>query len=306
MRMKNKLIHVLLKNSPEWSLEMAKRIKKSFRNQKLVQQQKNGGFTKEDLISDFKKIGITEGDVLLVHSSLSKIGFVHGGPNAVIQALIETIGPAGTLLMPSFPAKGRNKDYLNANPLFDVLNTPSAMGIITEEFRKMKGVKRSLHPTDPICAFGLLAEYLTATHLGRKTPYDQESPFRKLAEKKGKILMLGTTLNGAGTSLHTLEDAVDFKYPVYDDQLFDVQLKDVAGHIHNVQTKVHNPIYSAKRNCDALVPIFEKENVLTKGKVAEANTLLLNAEKMLAVMLKYYHDYGVTMYTPYGDKNQLA
>ena len=306
MRMKNKLIHVLLKNSPEWSLEMAKRIKKSFRNHKLIQQQKKGGFSKEDLVADLKKIGIVEGDALLVHSSLSKIGFVHGGPTAVIQALLETIGSTGTLLMPSFPAKGRSKDYLNANPLFDVLNTPSAMGIITEEFRKMKGVKRSLHPTDPVCALGPLAEYLTATHLGRLTPYDQVSPFRKLAEKKGKILMLGTTLNGAGTSLHTLEDAVDFVYPVYDDQIFDVQLKDEAGHIHQVQTKVHNPLYSAKRNCDALVPIFEKENVLTKGKVAEANILLLDAEKMLAVMTKYYHDFGVTMYTPYGDKNQLA
>ena len=51
MHMKNKLIHVLLKNSPEWSLEMAKRIKKSFRNQKLAEQQKKGGFSKEDLIA---------------------------------------------------------------------------------------------------------------------------------------------------------------------------------------------------------------------------------------------------------------
>ncbi|MBK7967281.1 MAG: AAC(3) family N-acetyltransferase [Bacteroidetes bacterium] len=141
--MKNKLIHVLLKNSPEWSLEIAKRIKKSFRNQELHQQQKKGGYSKEDLIAGLKKIGITEGDVLLVHSSLSKIGFVHGGPTAVIQALLETIGSTGTLLMPSFPAKGRNKDYLNANPVFDVLNTPSAMGIITEEFRQMPRVKEA-------------------------------------------------------------------------------------------------------------------------------------------------------------------
>ncbi len=306
MHMKNKLIHVILKNSPEWSLEIAKRIKKSLRNQTLHQQKKKGGFSKEDLILDLKKIGIAEGDVLLVHSSLSKIGFVPDGPTTVIHALLETLGPEGTLLMPSFPAKGRNKDYLQAHPLFDVKQTPSAMGIITEEFRKMPGVKRSLHPTDPVCAYGPLGEYLTSTHLGRLTPYDQESPFRKLAEKKGKILMLGTTLNGAGTSLHTLEDAVEFVYPVYDDQIFDVQIKDESGQTHLTQTKVHNPIYSAKRNCDALVPIFEKEKVLTKGTVAEANTLLLDANKMFEVMVKYYHNFGVTMYTPYGDKNQLA
>lgn len=304
--MKNKLMHVILKNSPEWSLEIAKRIKKSLRNKALLQQKKNGGFSKADLIADFKKIGIVKGDALLVHSSLSKIGFVQDGPATVIQALLETIGTTGTLLMPSFPAKGRNKDYLQQHPLFDVMNTPSAMGIITEEFRKMPGVKRSLHPTDPVCAFGPLAEYLTSTHIGRLTPYDEESPFRKLAAKNGKILMLGTTLNGAGTSLHTLEDAVDFSHPVYDDQIFEVQIKDELGQTHLIQTKVHNPVCSAKRNCDALVPIFEKEKVLTKGKVAEANTLLLDAHKMFDVMVKYYNDYGVTMYTPYGDKNQLA
>jgi len=304
--MKNKLMHVILKNCPEWSLEIAKRIKKFFRKKALEQQKKKGGFSKEDLIADFKKIGIAAGDALLVHSSLSKIGFVQDGPTTVIQALLETIGANGTLLMPSFPAKGRNKDYLQNHPFFDVLNTPSAMGIITEAFRKMPGVKRSLHPTDPVCAFGPLADYLTSTHKGRLTPYDQESPFRKLAEKKGKILMLGTTLNGAGTSLHTLEDAVDITHPIYDEQIFEVEIKDEHGQTHLTQTKVHNPVCSAKRNCDALVPIFEKEKVLTKGKVAEANTLLLDANKMFEVMVKYYHDYGVTMYTPYGDKNQLA
>jgi aminoglycoside 3-N-acetyltransferase len=306
MRMKNKLMHVILKNSPEWSLEIAKRIKKTLRNKVLHQQKKKGGFSKADLISEFKKIGIAEGDVLLVHSSLSKIGFVQDGPSTVIQALLETIGITGTLLMPSFPAKGRNKDYLQTQSVFDVMNTPSAMGIITEEFRKMPGVKRSLHPTDPVCALGPLADFLTSTHLGRLTPYDQESPFRKLADKNGKILMLGTTLNGAGTSLHTLEDAVDFPHPVYDNQIFEVQIIDENGKTHLTQTKVHNPVCSTKRNCDALVPIFEKEKVLTRGKVAEATTLLLDAHKMFETMVKYFHEYGVTMYTPYGDKNQLA
>lgn len=304
--MKNRIIQALLKNSPEWSLEWAKKIKKSLRNHSLHKQQKSGGFTKADLVSDLKQAGIVEGDVLLVHSSLSKIGFVHGGATSVIAALLETIGPKGTLLMPSFPAQGRNKDYLQTHSLFDVNTTPSAMGIITEEFRKMPGVFRSAHPTDPVCALGPLAYDLTGTHLGRLTPYDQESPFRKLIDKKGKILMLGTTLNGAGTSLHTLEDAVDFPYPVYDPQIMETQVKDAAGNVHPVKTKVHNPFYSAKRNCDALVPIFEKEKVLVKCNVAEASCLLLDAAVMFDTMKKYFHEYGVTMYTPYGKKNQLA
>ena len=304
--MKNKLIRLLLKKSPDWVLEAAKITKKKLRNHSLEQQKKKGGFTKEDLVEGCKNIGILEGDVLLVHSSLSKIGYVDGGAKTVIETLLQTIGKSGTLLMPSFPAHGKNKDYLIANKIFDVLNTPSAMGIITEEFRKMPNVKRSLHATDPVCALGPDAEFLTATHFGRLTPYDEFSPFRKLIEKKGKILMLGTTLNGAGTSLHTLEDALDFKYPVYDSKIFDVEIKDKSGETHLTKTKVHNPIYSMKRNCDALLPIFLKEKAAIKGKIAEADCIFLDAASMFETMKKYYNDYGVTMYTPYGDKNQLA
>ena len=118
--------------------------------------------------------------------------------------------------------------------------------------------------------------------------------------------MLGTTLNGAGTSLHTLEDALDFKYPVYDSKIFDVEIKDKSGETHLTKTKVHNPIYSMKGNCDALLPIFLKEKAAIKGKIAEADCIFLDAASMFETMKKYYNDYGVTMYTPYGDKNQLA
>jgi len=117
--------------------------------------------------------------------------------------------------------------------------------------------------------------------------------------------MLGTTLNGAGTNLHTLEDAVDFKYPVYDEKVFEVKMIDATGVVSSMKTKVHNPVYSAKRNCDALKPIFEKEGVLKNGMIGEANSMLIDANGMFNVMLNYYKNYGVTMYTPYGEHQQL-
>ena len=179
------------------------------------------------------------------------------------------------------------------------------MGKATEIFRLMAGVKRSFHPTDPVCAYGSEADYFTNSHFGEITPYTENSPFRKLCNKNGKILMLGTTLNGAGTNLHTLEDAVDFKYPVYDDKVFEVKMIDATGAVSSMKTKVHNPVYSAKRNCDALKPIFEKEGVLKNGMIGEANSMLIIANGMFNVMLNYYKNYGVTMYTPYGEHQQL-
>ena len=114
--------------------------------------------------------------------------------------------------------------------------------------------------------------------------------------------MLGTTLNGACTNLHTLEDAVDFKYPVYDDKIFDVEVIDEKGVHHWMKTRVHNPQFSAKRNNDELKPLFEKEGILQNGKIGEADAMLLDAGKLLEVMIKYYYSDGVTMYTPQGVK----
>jgi aminoglycoside 3-N-acetyltransferase len=297
------LKQLALKYAPEFLLEFAKRFKKSRRRKQLdIQKKSKKGITKEQLINDLKKIGLKPGDSVLVHSSLSKIGFVEEGAKTVIDALSETVGNTGTLLFPAFPAKGRNKTYLRETSGFDIRSTPSQMGSITEYFRKLPEVFRSFHPTDSICAKGPLAEYYTNSHYGQLTPYNQHSPFRKLCDKNGKILMLGTTLNGACTNLHTLEDAVDFKFPVYDKELFTVKMIDEKGNQTVMQTKVHDPQYSAKRNCDALKPMFEKEGVLVNGEIGEAKSMLIDANKMLEVMIRNYKERGVTMYTPHGGK----
>ena len=292
---------IILKYSPEFVLEWAKQLKKSQRRRQLQAQQKNQtGITKQKLINDFKKIGINPGDSVLVHCSLSKIGFVEGGAKTIVDALFETIRETGTLLFPTFPATGRHKTYLEEGHIFDIKKTPSQMGAVTEYFRNLVGVYRSFHPTDPVAAKGPLADYYTNSHFGELTPYTENSPFRKLCNKNGKILMLGTTLNGACTNLHTLEDAVNFKFPVYDEKIFDAKMIDKDGKEVVMKTKVHNPEYSAKRNNDALKPMFEQEGVLINGKVGEAKSMLIDANKFLEVMIKNYNEKGVTMYTPFG------
>lgn len=290
-----------LKYFPDFILEWAKQLKKNQRRKQLQQQQENkSGISKQRLIEDLKKIGLKNGDSVLVHSSLSKIGFVDGGAKTVVDSLFEVVGQTGTLLFPAFPVIGRAKTHLEENPYFDIKEAPSQMGSITEYFRKLNNVHRSFHPTDSMCAKGPLADYYTNSHFGQLTPYTENSPFRKLCTKKGKILMLGTTLNGACTNLHTLEDAVDFKYPVYDERIFEVKMIDMEGKESFMKTKVHNPDYSAKRNCDALKPMFEQEGVITNGIIGEAKSMLIDADKMLEVMIKNYNEKGVTMYTPWG------
>jgi aminoglycoside 3-N-acetyltransferase len=284
---------------PSFLFEFYRAKKKQKRNEALLAQKEKGQvLTKEFLVQNLQSIGIQKGDSILVHSSLSKMGYLENGPDTLIDALLEVIGTDGNLLMPSSPNALLQLDYIKSNTLFDVQNSPSKLGAITEVFRRRNGVIRSLNATEPVCAFGPDALYFTAGHFNELTPYTNKSPFYRLTEKNGKVLYIGVTLANAGTSLHLLEDAVDFKHPVYFSEVFDVKIKDVVGNIHEVKTKVHNPEYSKKRKCDELLPLFLEEQVCTKVKIGNADSYLFDSKKMFDSMLKNYLEKGITMYTP--------
>ncbi len=279
-----------------------------YKNQKKRRNQKqretlastNHTVTQSQIIEQLKLIGLKNGEVVMLHSSLSKLGYVEGGAQTVIDALLKVIGNDGTLVMPAFPAVGFNYDYLMTNPVFDALNTPSKMGIITEVFRKMIHVKRSLHPTDSVCALGKHADYITKNHVNQLTPYNQNSPFYRLCELKGKIILLGVDLNSL-TNFHTLEDAVpDFIYPVYHQTQFDTQLIDENGTSMTMKTKVHNPVFSKKRKCNDFIKSFTDAGFMTSFKIGLANCYCIEADKLHNWMIENYKLKGITLYTPHG------
>lgn len=287
--------------TPSFLLSWNRRRKKNNRNAELSDKHTSGkSISTEELINDLRKIGIKSGDSVLVHSSLSRIGHLADGPKTFVDALVASVGEQGTILMPTSPNNVFQLNYIRNTPFFDVLNSPSKTGAITEYFRKLPNACRSLHPTEPVSAIGKLAEYYTEAHFNQVTPYNKNSPFYRVSEQKGKILYVGVTLSMAGTSLHTLEDAVDFKFPVYYKDEFEIDVIDEKGVKHVVKTKVHNPEFSKKRKCDDLIPLFEAKGALTKCTLGEAATLVVDAEQFLAVMISEYEENGVTMYTPKG------
>ncbi len=268
--------------------------------QRLVLKDNNQIVTQQQIEEKLRKIGISSGDTILVHSSLSKIGYVEGGAKTIINSFNTVLGKDGTIAMPAFPAIGFNYDYLKTQPVFDVSKTPSKMGTITEEFRQQNNVKRSLHPTDSVCAIGKEAEYLTNTHFNQLTPYNQNSPFYKLTLLKGKIILLGVDLNSL-TNFHTLEDVVeDFKFPVYHQTIFDTSLVDEHGVKLTMKTKVHNPVYSKKRQCNAFIKPFLNDGVLQEFTIGFAQCYMLDAYKLHHWMLDNYKSKGITLYTPQG------
>ena len=146
-------------------------------------------------------LGLPRGGVVLVHSSLSSLGHVPGGAAVVIDGIRDALGPEGTLLMPALSYATVNAD----NPVFDVLRTPSCVGVIPETFRTMPGVMRSICPTHSVAGIGPLAEKLLGGHHLDDTPCGSHSPWRLLPERAGHILFLGCGLR-PNTSMHGIEE----------------------------------------------------------------------------------------------------
>lgn len=299
MKKLKRVIRLIL---PKFLIQRLKKVKKKRHNRGIEEQRLAGtGIDEAAIVLQLQEMGISAGDTLLVHSSLSKMGYVEGGAKTVVSALMEVVGTDGHLLMPTSPNNHLQLEYVQRLSEFDVLKSPSTLGAISEYFRKLPDVKRSLHPTEPVSCWGKDAAFYVGSHFGQLTPYNENSPFYKVADTNGKILMIGVTLDNAGTNLHCLEDAVDFKYPVYCYEIFEVKVRDEAGVLRVMKTKVHNPVWSKRRKCDELIPLFEKNGALTRLKLGMAECLLIDAKAMLEIMLLEYKERGVTMYTPKGD-----
>jgi aminoglycoside 3-N-acetyltransferase len=142
--------------------------------------------TKNDIVMGLHALGVASADLVQVHSSLSSFGHVEGGAETVVDALLETVGPEGTVMVPTF-----NHGSVD---VFDIRTSPSTNGAITNALRLRPEAHRSLHPTHPVAAIGPLAELLTRDHLPAGT-FGLGSPLGKLAAMGGKILLLGVGMN---------------------------------------------------------------------------------------------------------------
>lgn len=193
--------------------------------------------TKDMLIRDLRRAGVLEGDLLLVHSAFSSLGHVEGGPEEMIAALLEVLGPAGTLLMPSW-LKGSEHVLLRQGCVFDLRTSPSEMGLLSETFRRRNGVVRSLNPTHCVAGVGAQAETLLKDHQYCQVSVGRGTPFDKFVQRNGKIILLGVT-HASNTILHFVENT--FGAPTLCRELFRPVVIDRDGRSWVVPTYPHMP-----------------------------------------------------------------
>ena len=179
--------------------------------------------TTSSLTAEFRSLGLTEGMTVIVHSSLSRLGWVAGGARAVVDGLMDAVGATGTLVMSthsgdlSDPALWRNPPVPESwwatiraeMPPFDPLKTPTRlMGAIVDQFRHYPGVQRSEHPQLSFAALGPNAETITAHHT-LEHPLGEGSPLARIYDLDGHILLLGVG-HSNNTALHLAEYRADY------------------------------------------------------------------------------------------------
>ena len=183
--------------------------------------------TVESLVRDLRAIGLREGQAVIVHTSLSQLGWTVGGGEAVVRALMEVLTPSGTLVMPAQTADNSEPSHwvnppvpeawwpvIRAHlPPYDAQTMPTgSLGAVAELFRTFPNVMRSHHPMISFTAWGAHAQPIIS-HQSLEAPIGDDSPAARLLDLDGRVLLLGVD-HGVNTSLHLAEHRARIAHPI--------------------------------------------------------------------------------------------
>lgn len=233
----------------------------------------------ESLACDLIRIGLVPGDMVYVHSSMKKIGWIQGGPEALVQAFLEVLGPEGTLAVPthtlSFPGRG-------AEP-FDAMSTPTVLGLFPEIVRRYPGALRSGHASHSSAAIGAKASFLTKGHDPCHALAEQ-SPLYRLCRNGGRILLIGVD-NTSNTSIHLAESLAEMPYTSLP---YDASWGNCTAALledGTVHTYLQREYPGCSEQFEVLESLFEKAGIVKKGMIGNAPSRLIEAGPMLECVI---------------------
>jgi len=231
--------------------------------------------TKEKIVADLQQLGISKGDIVMVRAALSSIGRIKR--QDILEALLEAIGPDGTLISLAFTS-GVRPWLVRTTPPFTT-NTVSYAGALPNMMLEHACAKRSTHPQTSFVAIGRDADSLLDGHDPRAPAYD---PVRKLIELKGKMLLIGCAATSPGfTTTHVAERDIGMGWRILPSWLFcqsryidtDGQVKIFKRHDGGFCSNSYWKFYSA----------YVKHALLRSGYVGQAYSLLAPAAECYMV-----------------------
>ncbi|KGP92205.1 aminoglycoside 3-N-acetyltransferase [Pontibacillus chungwhensis BH030062] len=267
--------------------------------EKLIIERTKEPRTRETLKNDLTNMGIEEGMTILVHSSLSEIGWTNGGAVAVVQALMDVITEQGTIVMPaqspvlSDPSEWENppvpekwwQTIRDTMPAYDPVITPTlGMGSIVELFRTFPNVKRSDHPAVSFIAWGDRADAILSDH-PLHNGLGEESPLGKLYNEGAYILFIGTGYDTA-TAFHLAEYRVPYQKKINKGAPLLVQGERVW--------KVYEDIVFREELFEGIGNSLEKHISVTKGFIGSAESKLFPMKQSVDFAVRWLHSYDQT------------
>ena len=259
----------LLRRLPRPLLDRVRGARKRYRSARYRARERIAPVSvdRDQIAQVLRDAGLKPGDSALVQSKMSAFGTIEGGPQTVIDAFDQVLGGEGLIVMPAFPLDRPALEYLRQDPVFDLHNTPSRMGAISEVFRTSAGTVRSLHPTHSISARGSGAEELVAGHERAETPFGAGTPFARLIERGAHQVWFGSGV-AALTIYHAFECTREPPYPieVFWPQRIRSRCIDADGNDVVVETLVHDPrVVAGRVDNDPRVEERVRERLIAGG-----------------------------------------
>ncbi|MCL2819666.1 MAG: AAC(3) family N-acetyltransferase [Oscillospiraceae bacterium] len=244
-----------------------------------------------DIHSQLLNLGVSPGDVVLMHSSMKALG-TNITPREFLSGLMQVLTPGGTLLLPALTYESVTSD----NPNFSITESKPCVGILPLTFMEMEGVRRSMHPTHSVFAWGALADELTSLHYIDNTPVGSNSPFMLLLKHKGKILFIGDILYSC-TFMHGLEEIVNTPY-VLNTEMTRYSLKDETGKISEKDYYTHN-FKGWEQEYPRIRDILSYPDI-RDGTVCSASCTLIDAAKLKTAAIERFNEDIYAFVSPAG------
>ncbi len=236
-----------------------------------------------DVVTALRAIGISTGDEICVHSSLVKLGKILVAPEQMLATLVaalrEVVGATGTILMPTF-----SYSYCHGE-VFDVRTTPSTVGILTEYYRQLDGVKRT---HNPIFSFAVSGPE-TDTYLAcpNDTCFGPGSVYDVMTQHDAKVVLLGHLLRGH-TFIHYVEECAHVSYRFY--KTFHGTTIDEAGQAHESDIQYYVRCLDRPSILTNFYDICDGQKTIKQVPLAGGEIATFNCRDYKAAVLQSLHD----------------